>query len=225
MNALRTATVVAALLVCAAVAATVLKPHPQAVANAPKVHLADEIPEKFADWHEDSSGGVVLPDPNLVEQLHATYSDTLSRTYIDGAKHRVMLSIAYGADQSNEATQAHRPEYCYTSQGFQLTELPASDLDLGADRIAVRRIIAARGERYEPITYWLTIGGQPTLPGFNRKWLQFQYRLRGHIPDGVIFRVSTVGLGEEESYAVQRSFLKALFDNLSPPVRGRYFGA
>jgi EpsI family protein len=136
-----------------------------------------------------------------------------------------MLSIAYGADQSSEATQAHRPEYCYTAQGFQLTQLPASDLEIGSSRIAVRRLIAARGERYEPITYWLTIGGQPTLPGFNRKWLQFQYRLRGRIPDGVIFRVSTVGLTADESFAVQREFLHALFDSMSPSIRGRYFGA
>lgn len=225
MKPLRTATIIMALLVSAAVAATALTEREQIAIAGPKVVLANEVPTQFAGWREDESANVVLPDPNLVEQLQNVYSDTLSRTYIDAAQHRVMLSIAYGSDQSSEATQAHRPEYCYTAQGFQLTELPQSDFDLGSKRIAVRRMIGSRGERYEPISYWLTIDGQPTLPGLNRKWLQAQYRLRGRIPDGLIFRVSTVGMTAEQSFAVQADFVKALFQSMNASVRGRYFGA
>jgi EpsI family protein len=225
MSPVRTAGVILALLISAAVAAAALKPRDEVATAAAKVVLAQEIPARFQDWREDEGAQVVAPDPGMAAQLRAVYSDTLSRTYVDGAGRHVMLSIAYGSDQSSEATQAHRPEYCYTAQGFLLTALPPSELDLGAKRIAVRRLIGARGERYEPITYWLTIDGQTTLPGFNRKWLQFQYRLRGRIPDGLIFRVSTVGLGADESFAAQSSFLKALFDSMSVSVRGRYFGA
>jgi EpsI family protein len=225
MNPLRNAGVICALLVSAAVTAAVLKSPIPGAPSGPKVVIADDIPGQFQQWHEDASTGAVVADPAMTAQLKAVYSDTLSRIYVDGERHHVMLSIAYGSDQSSEATQAHRPEYCYSAQGFVLTERPPAEVDLGATRVAVRRLVGTRGERIEPISYWLTIDGQPTLPGLNRKWLQFQYRLRGRIPDGVIFRVSTVGLSEAESFAVQDAFLKALFESIDGPVRRRYFGA
>jgi EpsI family protein len=224
MNPLRTATIILALLLSAAVAATALKPRESLRSDAPKIVLADEIPLQLQDWHAEDAAGVVVADPSLEAQLRSVYSDTLSRVYVDGAQHRVMLSIAYGSDQSSEATQAHRPEFCYTAQGFLLTELPAGEVDLGAQRIAVRRLIGVRGDRHEPISYWLTMDGQTTLPGLNRKWLQFQYRLRGRIPDGMIVRVSTLGSDAAQSFALQDAFLKALYTGLNGSVRGRYFG-
>ena len=224
MSALRSAVLILMLLISAALAATALKPRDEVTAAATPVVLAAEIPVRFQDWHDDEGASVVVPDPGIAAQLSAVYSDTLSRTYIDGAGRRVMLSIAYGSDQSSEATQAHRPEFCYTAQGFLLSALPAGEVDLGAKRIAVRRLIGVRGERYEPISYWLMMDGQTTLPGLNRKWLQFQYRLRGRIPDGMIVRVSTLGSDAAQSFALQDAFLKALYTGLNGSVRGRYFG-
>lgn len=224
MKPLRTSSIILALLLSAAVAANALKPREKLASAGPRIVLADEIPTRFQEWHAVNAGGVVVPDPGLEAQLKSVYTDTLSRTYVDAAGHAVMLSIAYGRDQSREATQTHRPEYCYSAQGFLLTALPEGNVELGGKRLAVRRLIGVRGERYEPISYWLTMDGQTTLPGLNRKWLQFQYRLRGRIPDGMIVRVSTVGLRAEQSFAVQSAFLKALFEALNAPVRGRYFG-
>ena len=86
-------------------------------------------------------------------------------------------------------------------------------------------MIAVRGERYEPISYWLTIDGQPTLPGSIVSGCKLNTGCEGRIPDGYDFSVSTVGMTAEQSYAVQAAFVKALFDSMNASVRGRYFGA
>jgi hypothetical protein len=44
------------------------------------------------------------------------------------------------------------------------------------------------------------------------------------VPDGIIFRVSTVGLPDEAAFATQREFVQDLFDSLSSASRKRLAG-
>jgi EpsI family protein len=81
------------------------------------------------------------------------------------------------------------------------------------------------GPRFEPITYWVTLDEHASLPGLSRKLDQLRYGMRGQIPDGMLVRVSTVGLPQEQSFAVQKEFLETLYGAISPTVRGRYFGS
>jgi hypothetical protein len=77
------------------------------------------IPTAFADWTVDASIVPLKPDPERQSVLEKIYDQTLSRTYVNKAGERVMLSIAYGGDQSR-ALQLHLPEVCYVAQGFDL---------------------------------------------------------------------------------------------------------
>lgn len=176
-------------------------------------------------WVVDASIIPLLPDASLQSKLDALYSQLLARTYVNAQGQRVMLSIAYGADQSSEATAVHRPEFCYSAQGFRVRSAGRHTLSFGPRQIEVQRLISEMGSRFEPITYWVTLDEHASLPGLSRKLDQLRFGLRGQIPDGMLLRVSTIGLSQAQSFAVQEEFLETLYRAISPAVRTRYFGS
>lgn len=206
-------------------ASEALKPRQHLSLSKPPVQLEQQIPKVLGNWTVDASIIPLLPDAQLQAKLDALYSQLLARTYVNPQGQRVMLSIAYGADQSSEATAVHRPEFCYSAQGFRVTNAGRETLGLGGKSLEAQRLIAEMGPRFEPITYWVTLDEHASLPGLSRKLDQLRYGLRGQIPDGMLVRVSTVGLPKEQSFAVQREFLETLYGAVSPTVRGRYFGS
>jgi EpsI family protein len=101
--------------------AMALRPTEKIADQGARIDIARMFPEQFADWR--AAAGIVpaLVSPDVKEKLDAIYDQTLSRTYVNNDGQRIMLSIAYGGDQSGDKTQVHRPEFCYTAQGFQLS--------------------------------------------------------------------------------------------------------
>jgi EpsI family protein len=189
------------------------------------IDLARQVPSRFAGWHEDRSVRPVLPDARLQATLDATYSQVLARSFLDPMGRRVMLSIAYGNDQGAEATQVHRPEFCYRSQGFEVEVLHSQKLALPGTVLPLQRLRARYDLRVEPISYWVTLDETATLPGLGRKLHQLRYGLRGEIPDGMVVRVSTLGTADAAAFALQDRFIADLHAALPEALRGRYFGA
>lgn len=202
-----------------------LKPRQHLSLTKLPIQLERQVPKTLGGWVVDSSIIPLLPDASLQARLDALYSQLLARTYVNASGQRVMLSIAYGADQSSEATAVHRPEFCYSAQGFRIRDAGRHRLALGPQQIEVQRLIAEMAGRFEPITYWVTLDEHATLPGLSRKLDQLRFGLKGQIPDGMLIRVSTVGLPQEESFAVQQEFLETLYGSIPLTVRGRYFGS
>lgn len=215
---------VAALMFATALGAYALKPTERVAEQKPKIDLATQIPLAFGDWKLDNLMVPILPNPEVQASLDALYSSTLARSYINSAGKRVMLTIAYGSDQSSEATSVHRPEFCYSAQGFKVSDAGQSVLNIGSRNLKVQQLVGVLGNRYEPITYWITLDETATLPGLDRKLAQIRYGLQNKIPDGLLFRVSTVNLKNEESFALQKSFLTDLEKSMSPQFASRYFG-
>jgi EpsI family protein len=205
--------------------AEALKPRQHLSLTKLPIQLDQQVPKTLGDWSIDANIIPLLPDAGLQARLDALYSQLLARTYVNPLGQRVMLSIAYGADQSSEATAVHRPEFCYSAQGFRVRNAGREFLTLGGHQVEVQRLIGEMGGRFEPITYWVTLDEHATLPGLSRKLDQLRFGLRGQIPDGMLVRVSTVGLPQEESFAVQHKFLETLYGAIAPTVRGRYFGS
>jgi len=205
-------------------AAEAMRPRRRLADVRGRIDLARQVPSRVGDWAEDRSVMPVLPDPSVQAKLDTLYSQVLARTYVDSERRLLMLSIAYGSDQASEATSVHRPEFCYSTQGFRVRDAGIGEVDLGAHRLEVRKLIAS-GPRFEPILYWVTLDKQATLPGLGRKLAQLNYGLHGDIPDGMLVRVSTLGMDEARSYAVQSAFLQDLYKSMDPAVRERYFGA
>lgn len=220
---LRTGIVVAALMFAASVLAVVLRPTHKIADQGPRVDLEAMIPEQFADWRADKGIVPIQVSPDVQAKLDEIYNQTLNRTYINGKGQRVMLSIAYGGDQS-DSMQVHRPEICYPAQGFQVLKLAAGMLDTGFGSIRVKRLLTAHGARVEPILYWITVGDTVAVGGLNWKLAQLKYGLTGKIPDGLLFRVSSLG-DEATAYPVQEDFTKGLLKALKPENRKRLIGS
>ncbi|HEU4709067.1 MAG TPA: EpsI family protein, partial [Methylophilaceae bacterium] len=145
----------ALLMVSSAALAVVLKPHERLAEELPALSLEKAIPKRFGDWRIDPSVTPVDPSPDVQARLDSLYSQLLGRTYVNSNGDRIMLSIAYGADQSGDGSQVHRPEFCYTAQGFQVMANNVGSLLTQYGSLPVRRLLAVQGRRNEPITYWI----------------------------------------------------------------------
>ena len=136
----------------ASASSVVLRPEQRAADVLPRIDLDAQVPKAFAGWRVDSSIVPVLPDPALQAKLDVLYNQLLARTYINAQGQRVMLSIAYGANQGSDATAVHRPEFCYAAQGFVVKALGQSVIQVDGHPLEVRRLLGTMGGRFEPIT-------------------------------------------------------------------------
>lgn len=186
--------------------------------------LEQVVPLQFGEWRLDNTavGGVVNPQQEaLLKQL---YSQTLSRTYVNPRGQRIMLSIAYGNDQ-RDAMQLHYPEICYPAQGFQLRSNKPVSLQLANTIIPARRLETVLGnQRYEPVTYWTVIGETAVRGGVEKKLAEMRYGFRDLIPDGLLFRVSSIDRDSGEAFALQDQFAAQMLAAVQPEVLPRLAG-
>jgi hypothetical protein len=68
------------------------------------------------------------------------------------------------------------------------------------------------------------VGDQATLPGLGRKLLQLKYGLTGRIPDGMLFRVSSLNTKYATAYGDQESFINELLDSVTQENKIRLIG-
>jgi EpsI family protein len=205
--------------------AVAARPTKRVAESQPRLDLERMIPRSFAGWRVDPSILPILPAPDVQARLDRLYDQTLARTYVNASGERVMLSIAYGADQAGETTQLHRPEFCYRSQGFDVSGGTDEALASGHGEIRVRRLVAQTASRVEPITYWITVGDEATLPGVGRKLAQIRYGLTGRVPDGLLFRVSSLSRSSRDAYRLQDAFITDLLDAVDAQQRIRLVGS
>ncbi|OGS98816.1 MAG: EpsI family protein [Gallionellales bacterium RBG_16_56_9] len=187
------------------------------------MNLEAMIPKQFGDWQEETQRSGQIINPQLKEKLDRIYTQTLSRTYINAKGERIMLSIAYGADQS-DAKQLHYPEVCYPAQGFQVVSTQQGVVKTDFGDIRAKRILTVLGNRSEPLTYWTTVGNRVVMGGKETKFEQLRYGFRGQIPDGLLFRVSSITRDADEGYELQNGFLKEMISAIPNDVRLRIAG-
>jgi EpsI family protein len=219
-----TPVVICLLMISAMILAIVLKPHQRMADQLPPLSLSKAIPERFAGWDIDKNIVPISQSADVQAKLDELYSETLARTYANAKGQRIMLSIAYGADQSGDGNQVHRPEFCYTAQGFQLISNIIGNLTTQYGTLPVRRLLAVQGARNEPITYWVTVGDKATLPGIKRKLNQLAYGLTGTVPDGMLVRVSSIDSDSTNAYKLQEAFIQDLLQAIPAQDRARVAG-
>lgn len=216
--------VVAICMLLAAGLSFVLTPRQLAADKGERIDLETLVPRSFGDWSIDSSIVPIAPNPQAQELLSRLYNQTLARTYVNGLGTRVMLSVAYGGDQS-DAMQVHKPEVCYPAQGFQVFDIRDGYLETSHGTIPVRRLMARNGLRSEPVTYWIIVGNRIALGSFERKLEQLKFGLTGTVPDGLLFRVSTLTADGAEGYRVQSEFVRQMLESMDANGRARLLGA
>jgi len=197
---------------------------PMATPPDPAFNLERLVPQAFGDWRLDASIVPIPPSPDVQANLDKLYDQLVNRTYVNGRGERVMLSIAYGGDQS-DSLKAHRQEVCYSAQGFAIRELLQGEVDYAGRHIPVAHLLAVKGGRSEPVTYWFTMGDHVVMSRLGRLLVQLRYGMQGRIPDGMLVRVSNLSGDSRTSYAVHARFLDAMFGALDPRTLVRVAGS
>lgn len=217
---------VGVVMAAVAVTAATLRPEPRPNGDAAAFSLGTLVPTAFDEWKLVEGGSALVVNPQLEQRLGQLYSQHLTRVYQAADGYRVMLSIAYGDDQRS-GMQVHLPEVCYPAQGFKVNWRGEGSLAGGpASTIPVARMEAQMGARIEPVSYWITFGSQPyaRLGALDRRLLELRYALRGEIPDGLLFRVSSIDPDRAQAYQRQEQFTAALLAAVGPAGRARLAG-
>jgi EpsI family protein len=211
-----------AAMLAATLLAFLLTPHNLMARTHDVFDIDKHIPRQFGEWSPVPGFGVVAPPPDGLERL--IYNQEVSRAFVDRDGHMVMLVVAYGESQSDRL-QLHHPEVCYTAQGFRVSRTSSAKLDVAAARpLKLIRLVARREDRLEPISYWMRIGYDNSNSNWERQALKLGYGLRGWIPDGALFRVSTLGVPEAQSFEVQDKFIRDLLNSVTPETRAFMLG-
>ena len=201
-----------AMLIAAGLA-SVLKFPEKSMPTIAKIDLETMIPNQFGDWKVDVMSQIVQPAPEVQNSLKEIYSQTLSRTYINSAGYKVMLSIAYGSGFDKQL-DVHRPEYCYRSQGFQVDDYEDHVFMSEFGKIPLRRMVATQGRRIEPISYWITIGNSTVSSTLQRKLLKIKRMLSGQQDSGMLVRISSIDSDKVSGYDKQAIFINELVKNI-----------
>jgi len=197
------------LMIISSIIATSYTPSKYLSATRKESDLEVLIPKSFGDWHELEQSRQQVVNPQANELLNKLYQQTLARTYVNSQGNVVMLSIAYGINQSDSMTM-HYPEVCYPAQGFSLQSNKKFTLNTDLGNIKAKRLIAQLGQRHEPITYWTTLGNHVTYSGLETKLRQIEYGLNGLISDGLLFRVSSITSDSNKAFEIQNAFIESL---------------
>lgn len=220
----RTAVTLTALMLGAAAAGSALRISPrERGATAPDFQLDRVIPSRFASWEEQVATQVQVINPQTQELLDKLYAQVLTRTYRDADGYAVMLSIAYGDDQRG-GLHAHRPEVCYPAQGFTLQANVAATITTPFGTIAGRRLETRLQQRQEPVTYWFAAGNTVVDNRWQLRLLEARLWLTGQIPDGVLFRVSSIDTDSGRAFDRQQAFVADLLRAIEPRHLARLTG-
>ena len=203
--------------------ALALRPTHKVADAGPKIDLETLIPKHFGDWTIDETIVPLIANPEQQAIINKIYNQTLTRTYVNSRDERVMLSIAYGGDQS-DGMAVHKPEVCYPAQGFQILKNTTETFSTGTGDIPVKRLLAIQGQRIEPITYWTTVGDTVAVTNTKWKFNRIKYGLTGKIPDGLLFRISTLQADDKAAYQIQDGFARELLRALTPDGKKRIIG-
>ena len=214
--------IIAAMMIVASVGVGLAKPTKKVAEETP-ISLEKVVPKEFGDWKELPDRGVQVVNPQTRELLDKIYSQILTRTYVNSKGYPIMLSLAYGSDQRG-SLQAHKPEICYPAQGFTIQKNEAGNMSTPFGEIPVRRLYGHIGTRYEPVTYWFTVGDQTVQSTTQKRLVELRFALTGRIPDGMLFRISSIDTDQTRAYQSQEEFVKQLLAAVPPAERKRLSG-
>lgn len=224
MKPLTTSIVMAVLMVTASVAGFVARPQAKATQQGgPQFQLESSVPRQFGGWRELADTSARVVDPGTQALLDKLYSQMLSRTYVNAAGYKIMLSLAYGDDQRG-GLAAHKPEVCYPAQGFKVLSLSEADVGTPYGQIPAKRLATSMGARKEPVTYWFAVGNSAVRNKVEQRLVEIKLGLTGQVPDGILFRVSSIDDDAPRAYAAQDQFVADLLGSVSLESRKRLSG-
>lgn len=214
------------LIVTAAVCTYFLKPTRYFADAYPRATLASEIPIQIGHWKRLEINVAPVVDPTRQKVINYLYSETLSASYVNDQKQLIMLSLAYGKDQS-DGREVHKPELCYPAQGFTILDQRDEMVDIDSHhRIRVKYMKTQNGERIEPLIYWTTAGDYLYQSKIQKKLIALKhYSPIKLIPDGMVLRVSTIEPDGILALDNMSNFVKNWHASMPAAQKKRYFGS
>jgi EpsI family protein len=222
MKILFTSVLLAGCMAVASAVGIAARPSHKAEDLGRALKLETTVPTSFGEWRELPGTGQVV-NPQTKQLIDKLYSDTLSRTYVNARGYRIMLSLAYGDDQRGGLT-AHRPEVCYPAQGFAVLGRSDASVATPFGPIAARRLNTSLGERKEPLTYWFNVADTPVTNHLEQRLVEIKLGLLGQVPDGLLFRVSSIDDNVQRAYSMQDAFVVDLLKAVDETARMRLAG-
>ena len=213
-----------ALMLLSAGLGAALKPTIFTADERPPIDLKVMVPTAFGDWQEQLNVTAQIIDPTQQETLDKIYSQILTRTFVNSQGYRVMLSMAYGKNQS-KSLELHLPDVCYPAQGFSVDRSTKASLEILGKSVPITRLETKLGQRHEPLIYWTLVGDTITKSAFEKRLTEMRYAITGRIPDGILVRVSSIDRSPENAFAIQQRFASELIQYIAPEIRNRFVGA
>ena len=219
----RRALVMAAGMAAAATLAGFAKPVPHSDAGVPALDLDRLLPREFGDWRVDAASEAFVRPAAQQGKVYKIYDQVLERTFVNSKGQRVMVSAAFGREQS-AGMLMHRPEVCYPSGGFKVEGVEAVQLMLAGQAVAATRLHAFLPGRSEPITYWTLLGDVVVTDSTAFRLRQLSFGIRRQLLDGLLMRVSSIDLQPARAYALQSQFADELVRAMRPAERVKVIG-
>jgi EpsI family protein len=174
------------------------------------------IPAQAGPWQSYSSAELVLPPKD--EASDKLYENLQTRVYRSEALPSIMALFGYSSVQQNDV-HVHRPEVCYPAAGFPIIYNEPIKLKFGTHDVEARYLIADRQSVHEYILYWVRLGRR--FPG---NWQQQRldmayYNVTGTIPDGFLYRCSTIEQAGKDMREPLKGFAKTFFESADPSFR------
>lgn len=213
-----------AMMLSAVATAEYLRPTAYWADHQGEPKYASIVPTEFGNWQEMPYGAQAVIDPVQENNLRRIYSQTFARAYLHKPTGRViMLSIAYGRDQSND-TQLHTPDMCYPSQGFKVIERSTSDIPTRFGPIPAVRLVTTMGDaRQEPLTYFVRVGEGLTHGSKDRNIERIRLAIKGFKTDGMLYRVSEI-TRRDDAFELQNQFIQDFMQAISDSNRKYFLG-
>lgn len=190
---------------------------------SPRAPLAMSLPDQVGDWRVDKNMATVPLPPDVAAQVAKIYTEVADRVYVNSQGERVMLTIAYGKDQS-DGFKVHRPEVCYAAQGFKVSKPTDGVMSVGGMTLPVKHVETHLHSRFEPVTYWMVIGDRVVNSPLRHKFAQIDYAFDGIVADGLLVRISSISKDPQEAYQLQERFLREWMPLVPADQRARFFG-
>lgn len=179
--------------------------------------FADAVPTRVGDWVSRKSAEIVLPPQDDSNKL---YENLETRAYEGPDLPTVMVLVAYSSIQQNDI-QVHRPEVCYPASGFPIIAYHPIDIQFGDTTIHAKEMTAQRGGLVERIIYWVRVGDAFPTSWASQRLSMAVANLKGHVPDGVLFRVSAIEGPDEDLTNELKTFIRAFLEQSAPAMRQR----
>ncbi len=179
------------------------------------------VPKRFGAWDTVSESGVVLPPPDALSDR--LYDNLVTRVFVAPDLPPVMLLLAYNNAQDG-VLQVHRPEFCYPVGGFQLSPTRDIVIEAGGRSVPANFFTASAPNRLEQVAYFTRLGS-----AYPRRWSEqrlavMRANLAGDIPDGMMMRVSALGLDPREAQGLLTGFAREFIENSNPKMQRLLLG-